>query len=56
MIIKILLLGSQRPATKSGSRGAQSPFSDCSGDGSKRQAFKCHLPAVFRELYGQEIH
>ena len=56
MTVEIPILGSSRPAVSSGSRGAQGPIYDCSGDGSKRHAFECHLPAIFREeLYGQEI-
>ena len=39
-----------------GSSGVQCPIPNCSGDGSKRHAFECHLPAIFREeLHGQEI-
>ena len=56
MTVEIPILGSSRPAVSSGSRGAQCPIYDCSGDGSKRHAFECHLPAIFREeLHGQEI-
>ena len=56
MTVEIPILGSSRPAVSSGSRGAQCPIYDCSGDGSKRHAFECHLPAIFREeLHSQEI-
>ena len=56
MTVEIPILGSSRPAVSSGSRGAQCPIYDCSDDGSKRHAFECHLPAIFREeLHGQEI-
>ena len=56
MTVEIPILGSSRSAVSSGSRGAQCPIYDCSGDGSKRHAFECHLPAIFREeLHGQEI-
>ena len=56
MTVEIPILGSSSPAVSSGSRGAQCPIYDCSGDGSKRHAFECHLPAIFREeLHGQEI-
>ena len=56
MTVEIPILGSSRPAVSSGSKGAQCPIYDCSGDGSKRHAFECHLPAIFREeLHGQEI-
>ena len=56
MTVGIPFLGLLGPATASGSRGAQCPICDCSGDGYKRHAFKCHLPAIFRdEIHGQEI-
>ena len=50
------LLDSSGPTIAPGSSGAQCPIPNCSGDGSKRHAFECHLPAIFREvLHGQEI-
>ena len=56
MMVEIPLLDSSGPAIASGSSGTQCPIPNCSGDGSKRHAFECHLPAIFREeLDGQEI-
>ena len=50
------LLDSSGPTIAPGSCGAQCPIPNCSGDGSKRHACECHLPAIFREeLHGQEI-
>ena len=47
---------SSGPTIAPGSSGAQCPIPNCSSDGSKRHAFECHLPAIFREeLHGQEI-
>ena len=56
MRVEMPLLDSPGPTIVPGSSGAQCPIYDCSGDGSKRHAFECHLPAIFREeLHGQEI-
>ena len=56
MRVEMPLLDSSRPTMAPGSSGAQCPIPNCSGDGSKRHAFECHLPAIFREeLHGQEI-
>lgn len=43
------------PIASSSSR-AQCPVAECPGDGSRRHAFECHLPPVFREeLRGPEV-
>ena len=56
MRVEMPLLDSLGPTIAPGSSGAQCPIPNCSGDGSKRHAFECHLPAIFREeLHGQEI-
>ena len=56
MRVEMPLLDSSGPTIAPGSSGAQCPIPNCSGDGSKRHAFECHLPAIFREeLHGQEI-
>ena len=56
MRVEMPLLDSSGPTMAPGSSGAQCPIPNCSGDGSKRHAFECHLPAIFREeLHGQEI-
>ena len=56
MRVEMPLLDSPGPTIAPGSRGAQCPIPNCSGDGSKKHAFECHLPAIFREeLHGQEI-
>ena len=56
MRMEMPLLDSSGPTIAPGSSGAQCPIPNCSGDGSKRHAFECHLPAIFREeLHGQEI-
>ena len=56
MRVEMPLLDSPGPTMAPGSSGAQCPIPNCSGDGSKRHAFECHLPAIFREeLHGQEI-
>ena len=56
MRVEMPLLNSSGPTIAPGSSGAQCPIPNCSGDGSKRHAFECHLPAIFREeLHGQEI-
>ena len=56
MRVEMPLLDSSDPTMAPGSSGAQCPIPNCSGDGSKRHAFECHLPAIFREeLHGQEI-
>ena len=50
------LLDSAGPAIAYGPSGTQCPIPNCSGDGSKRHAFECNLPAIFREeIHGQEI-
>ena len=56
MRVEMPLLDSSGPTMAPGSSGAQCPIPNCSGDRSKRHAFECHLPAIFREeLHGQEI-
>ena len=56
MRVEMPLLDSSGPTIALGSSGAQCPIPNCSSDGSKRHAFECHLPAIFREeLHGQEI-
>ena len=56
MRVEMPLLDSSGPTIAPGSSGAQCPIPNCSGDGSKRHAFECHLPDIFREeLHGQEI-
>ena len=56
MRVEMPLLDSSGPTIAPGSSGAQCPIPNCSGDGSKRHVFECHLPAIFREeLHGQEI-
>ena len=56
MRVEMPLLDSSGFTMAPGSSGAQCPIPNCSGDGSKRHAFECHLPAIFREeLHGQEI-
>ena len=56
MRVEMPLLDSSGPTIAPGSSGAQCPIPNCSDDGSKRHAFECHLPAIFREeLHGQEI-
>ena len=41
--VEITLLDSLGPAIAYGSSGTQCPIPNCSGDGSKRHAFECHL-------------
>ena len=56
MRVEMPLLESPGPAIAYGPSGTQCPIPNCSGDGSKRHAFECHLPAIFREeLHGQDI-
>ena len=56
MRVEMPLHDSSGPTIAPGSSGAQCPIPNCSSDGSKRHAFECHLPAIFREeLHGQEI-
>ena len=49
MRVEMPLLDSPGPTIAPGSSGAQCPIPNCSVDGSKRHAFECHLPAIFRE-------
>ena len=56
MRVEMPLLDLSGSAIAYGPSGTQCPIPNCSGDGSKRHAFECHLPAIFREeLHGQEI-
>lgn len=54
LTVEVPLLESSAPTPVF--RGAQCPITDCSGDGSRKHAFECHLPPIFREeITGNDV-